>query len=730
MASKPPVFTQRLGAFPRGAALNISLVIFLLTLEAAFSALVPLSAGRLLDAILPGSNRDGLILLAGILAAGGCLAVLAGVGRDYVWARLQTRALATLRQSMFERLQQASMGFHRRVGNHRLLEEFSTSMASVENAMSMAVPWGMAPLVEAVIVILVMCWLDWRIGMFSLALVPWVFLAPGTIRRRAAAAVAVTEEQEQGVLSLVQESLLAQPLIRAFSLEQSGAAAFRHRNDILSRSALRVGMLSALLERFTGAGVLFLQVFALCLSGWLALEKQMTPGTLVSLQMLLVMLSNALVFIVEYLPSLREGRRGMFSIRHSLRTAQPLAESANAKILPPLQREIVLENVDYSYDEKTMALHDVTLRIPRGTYVGIVGPSGSGKSTVLNLLLRFYDPRRGHVTWDGHNLQSVSALSLRAQTGVVLQENYIFNASLRDNIRLGRPEAAEDALQSAVRGAGLEAYIATLPEREHTMLGEYGLQPPEEMVQRIAIARALVRNPGILLLDEVASALDPAGEKSINQTLRALAKDRTVISVTHRLSAAVDAEQLVFFDKGRIVEQGSHFELLALAGAYADLWKKQAGFRLSSDGTHVDVDALRLQSLPILEKLDLDVLADLAPFFATETFPAGRDIVRQNDAGDKFYIIARGKVEVWRLEEQSGLTTRMNILQDGDFFGEITLLTGFPRTATVRTLTACTCISLERGQFNQLLDRYPALRKQMSEVALERLQQSARVTSE
>ncbi len=247
------------------------------------------------------------------------------------------------------------------------------------------------------------------------------------------------------------------------------------------------------------------------------------------------------------------------------------------------------------------------------------------------------------------------------------------------------------------------------------------------MTQRLAIARALLRNPDILVLDELASALEPAEEVSLSDTLRALAKHRTVISATHRLSSAADADMILVFDQGRIIEQGSHFELMAMEGFYANLWRKQSGFRFSADGRHVDVDAQRLKQLPVLEKLDLDILTELSPYFVTETFPAGRDIVCQNDPGDRFYIIVRGKVEVWRTEDRSGEAMCMAVLQDGDYFGEITLITGFPRTATVRTATVCTCISLGRGQFDRLIDRFPEVRRELSDTALRRLLESTQV---
>jgi ATP-binding cassette subfamily B protein len=729
VAAKSTAAPRPIRFWPGGAAASITVVVLLLVFEGAFGVLLPWSAGRVVDVVVPDRNREAMIQIVEVLAVAGLAAVLAGLGRDYIWTRLQNEATATLRQSMFERLPHASMSFHSRARDEAVLEGFSIALTAVENAMSMAVQWGLAPLIEAAIATSLMFMIDWRVALVAVVVIPWIILAPAALSRRSARATEASDEQQRTVLSLVHESLAAQLLIRAFSLEQMGAASFRHRNQLLSKSTLRAGLFAAYSERLTGGGILILHVATLSFSGWLALQGQLSAGSMVTLQMLLVMVSHAMLFVVEYPPFLRAGRAGMAEIRKVLHDDGLTTDAPGARPLGPLESAIRLDSVTFSHHDQP-ALNGVSAAFTQGRYTAVVGPSGAGKSTLLNLLLRFYDPATGFVAFDGHDIRNVALRSLRAHLGAVLQENYIFSASLRDNIRLGRPDAADDALAEAITAAGLADYIAALPDREHTRLGEYGVQPPEEMVQRIALARALVGKPGVLLLDEIASSLDTAGEAAVNRTLRELAKTHTIISVTHRLSSAADADELIFLDKGKVVEKGSHFELLGLSGAYADLWRKQAGFRFSADGTHVDVDAQRLHGVPVLSSLDLEVLAELAPFFATETFPPGREIVRQNDPGDTFYIIARGKVEVWRHEEQSGATSRLDILQDGDFFGEITLLTGFPRTATVRTLTTCTCISLERGQFNRLLGQHPDLRERISQIALERLQQSSRAATD
>jgi ATP-binding cassette, subfamily B, bacterial len=706
-----------------------------LLVEAGFSGLFPLAVRFFIDHALIPRNGEALYRMTAILAIAAVLSVSAGLLRDFLSARVQSQSLSGMRQSMFERLQRVNMSFHSHARTTDLLDRFSTDFAAIESAVALAMPWGVLPLVEAFLCTGLMLWLDWRAGLVGLLLWPWVILAPRIPVARITKASQACKEQELHVLGALKENLSAQASVRAFSLEQAGITGFRKRNDRLSRTAMRAAMLSAFTERFTGAGILAIEAFLLALSAWLGFEGKMTLGTLVALQMLAVVLGTSLLFIIEFLPSLAAGQDAYQRIEESLDAPHAAEDSPHARFLPPIQTEIIFANVDFTYDAPNgstprLQLAGIKARIPRGSYVAFVGPSGAGKSTMLNLLMRFYDPTAGFIAIDGHDLKAVTQDSLRSRMGVVLQETSLFNISVRENIRLGRPDASEEAIVEVARAVGLHDFIAALPHGYGTLAGEHGVRFSRAQMPRLALARAMLRDPEIMLLDEATSVLDPADELEVARLIRSLARGRTLISVSHRLSTTADADHIFVFEEGRIVEQGSHYELIAANGAYAGLWRKQAGFTFSADGTHVDVDAQRLKAFPILENLDGDHLAELAPFFATDTFPPGRDIVRQNDPGDKFYIIARGKVEVWRTEEQSGSTRRVAVLQDGDFFGEITLITGFPRTASVRTVTSCTCISLERGQFNRMLDRFPDLRRRVSEVALQRLRESSKVGSE
>jgi ATP-binding cassette subfamily B protein len=256
----------------------------------------------------------------------------------------------------------------------------------------------------------------------------------------------------------------------------------------------------------------------------------------------------------------------------------------------------------------------------------------------------------------------------------------------------------------------------SLPEGYDTVVGEGGGRLSGGQRQRLAIARVLIRQPAILVLDEATAALDAGTEAAILATLERLRQHHTIIQVTHRLAGITTADGIFVMDQGELVEQGSHATLVERGGIYTKLWQKQSGLEVSADGMHASVDCACLRRIPILEQLDDAVLADVADRFATECFAEGREIIHAGDPGDRFYIIVRGKAVVLKPQAE-GTQQAGDVMHDGDYFGEIALLHDVPRTATVRALTDCVLLSLGRGQFLRLMQRAPHLRAHIAQLA-------------
>jgi ATP-binding cassette subfamily B protein len=374
--------------------------------------------------------------------------------------------------------------------------------------------------------------------------------------------------------------------------------------------------------------------------------------------------------------------------------------------------EIRLEQVDFAYDDDRQILHDLTLRIPAGSHVAIVGPSGSGKSTIVNLLLRFWDPQRGRVLFDGRDLRDVTLVSVRGQIGLVFQETFVFDTTLRENIALAREGASDVEVAAAVRAAQLESWVESLPNGLDTLLGERGVRMSGGQRQRLAIARAVLRDPAILVLDEATSALDARTEAEILETLDELARGRTTVSITHRLSLSARSDHVLVLDQGRIVEEGTHAELVRAGGTYQQLYDEQMA-HVSAGVEPIGIEASRLRTIPLFRDLGDNEIARLARRLTAERHEPGAEIVRQGDEGGKLCFVASGQVEVMLAAD--GRDRRVNLLDAGEFFGEMSLLTGERRAATVRTTMTTELYSLSRADFLSLLDGDPDLRRTVHE---------------
>jgi ATP-binding cassette, subfamily B, bacterial len=682
----------------------------------AFITLQPLLLRALIDDAIVAANAP---LAARLIAAMVGLLLLHGLGdlaNHYLVARVVASVMTDLRLRIFTHLQRLSVSFYTRSRAGDLLARFTTDLEGVERALADDVPLaiycGLTLLVGAGLLVS----LEWRLALVLLVLLPAMPVLPRLLAPRAAVAGDQRQRAAARVLASMHENIAAQLVVRAFGLQKLTRSRFAADLDGLARASAQAGLQSGLLAASMTASGYALLALAMGGATFLAIRGAVTVGSVIAIFELLWFMVSAVQQLANVVEPFQRAASGLRRVQELLDERPEVAERPGAAPLSPLATGIRFEAVDFAFPGGETVLKDVDLTIPARRTVAVVGQSGSGKSTLLSLLLRFHDPTRGAVRFDGRDLAEATVASLAGQVGAVFQDSVLFDATLGENIRMGRPDASDADVEAAARAAGIHDFVAALPRGYDSPAGEGGARLSGGQRQRIALARALVRRPALLVLDEATSALDPETEAGIVATLEDLHGRQTIVSVTHRLATARDADLIVVMAGGRVVEEGSHESLVARNGLYTRLWDQQSGFVVSPSGRRASIEPHRLAAIPLFSWLDIGLLARFAARFTTVDVPPGQALFEEGEPGDILYVIVRGRVDVTR-RAADGVDRQVSVLEDGDFFGEIALLDEVRRTATVRARTPCLLLSLDRADFRELLGEVPVLRQVFERVA-------------
>jgi len=533
---------------------------------------VPLAFRIVIDrAIVP---RDTRLLVTLVVAMMIGVVVVAAVGlwRDYLYARMCSLILRDLRVEIFDqlhRLTPSSAGSEENAGE---TAHFSTDLAAIEHAIVSAVPWALLPGLDVVIGTTLLFILEWRLAVIAALVFPLALIGPRLVAPHASRASRDRKNQEASVLSDVQESISARQTVRAFRLEEPMRGRFAGRVDDLVISSTRTGFLGALVERSAGIGILFLQVVVLGVGALMAFEGLLTIGTLVSFQALFMTVSWSLSYVTQYVPNLVVASGGLQRIDDYLAAQAPVVDLPGAYPLPRCTREITFEGVVYGFPGMPPILRGLDLLLRAGERVAIVGPIGSGKSSILRLLTRIADPSGGRILIDGHDIRGGTQESLRRQIGVVFQDGLLLNDTIRANIRLGKMGATDSEVEAVAALVGLHDLLEQLPHGYDTVVGPRGERLSGGQRQLVAIARAMLLDPAILLLDEPTSALDPYSDRIVRLAIEHVSRGPTVIAVTHRRELAAESDRVLVVKDGRLVEDGNHASLLRAGTLYSRLW--------------------------------------------------------------------------------------------------------------------------------------------------------------